>query len=361
MVHEARLNSALSFFYLHGRRSRVNSPRLQIARCDGTKPKHSAFSYVDSGPHRCACTNPGVRSNPHRKGEKGERRFVVVMRRCAKICALRQDHVRSQVHRRGIVNLHAICCRNLVGADQVPWRPDSGSRIEVAVRPHLCAKRPQQHAPPCVHRTRRNAIKQQPAGIPGRSLPSVPTRECGAQVWISLVIWRDVLGCVVVNLRRHPFLYDDSGQREVLNSHFSSYGRIWRIILPYQDSSPIFDRRRDRVLGTQSCFSRRPQLLFSGHSPSVRDPQTRLSHTAAGAPVFQIARAWCPPICTRANKSPPHRKPSWQCCCLEVWPCTMSSQNGTKIFGAGKKGEAECHSSIEEPFCREQGCSPSAH
>ena len=59
--------------------------------------------------------------------------MVIVVRGAADIAILREDDVGVDLDGRGIVDLYAVRCGNVVGADEIPRRPDFGGGIEVAV------------------------------------------------------------------------------------------------------------------------------------------------------------------------------------------------------------------------------------
>ena len=108
--------------------------------------------------------------------------------------------MRTETNWSGVVDFGAITSGDLIGADEVPGSPHARAGIKVAMRAHLCAEEAQQHRTPRVSGTRREAIEDGPAEVPGETRDALTQRKCGAKIGILCRFGRDVFCRVVVEL-----------------------------------------------------------------------------------------------------------------------------------------------------------------
>jgi hypothetical protein len=125
----------VTFLNAYRGRSGVHAPGGKIVGSDRSEPQNRTLADVDARCDRSPGAYPRISVDRHTVGKQGERRIVIVVRRSAKVCALREDHVRADKHRRGVVDFDVVGSSNMVRASESPRRPNSRRWIKVAVRP----------------------------------------------------------------------------------------------------------------------------------------------------------------------------------------------------------------------------------
>src|SRR5438067_9911875 len=98
----------------------------------------------------------------------------------------------AEPHRRGVVDVHTGCGRDILRANEIPGSPDLRLRVEVAVAAHLSTEAAKQERPPGVERARRRAVQQRVAETPHEAAGAVAWCERRAQVWIGCCLGRDL-------------------------------------------------------------------------------------------------------------------------------------------------------------------------
>lgn len=131
------LESAKGLASLHfdGRNASVNPPWFEVAGSYRSEAKHRAFSDLHARPDRRSGADPRVRTDFHGIGEKRKCRVVVIVCGSAEIGTLRQDRMGSDCDGRWVVDFRAVGRSDLIFASQVPWCPDFGPGIKVAMWP----------------------------------------------------------------------------------------------------------------------------------------------------------------------------------------------------------------------------------
>ena len=128
--------------------------------------------------------------------------MIVVMRCAADISLLRDDGMRPEIDRRGIVNFSLVGECATVFADKIPRRPNFAGGIKMTARTHLCAEDTQQHGTPRVHWPRRWAVEEQVNDLPKQPRDSMANSERCAMIWIVHGTACDVMDRALAAARR---------------------------------------------------------------------------------------------------------------------------------------------------------------
>jgi hypothetical protein len=151
----------------------VDRPGLEVARGNGAKAEYGTLGDADSRRDGGAGADPRIAFDMHTVGDEREVGVVVVVGCAAEIAVLRENHVGVDLNRRGVVDLDAIACSDVVSADEIPGCPDFGGWVKVAIGSECGSEEPQQRRTPGMEWPRRETVQQEPAEIPSQPAKAV--------------------------------------------------------------------------------------------------------------------------------------------------------------------------------------------